>query len=145
MKKNEAISAVIEYFKENEDVFNDCIESLDCYNGYLGDDRYYPMDELNELYDGQPVDEILRRAFYGYDAETYTTDKHGEKEYGPFNPNRDYFTFNGYGNLISADYKDYSGFLDEYAVKSMIENRNELWNVPADLDELFDAVEESEE
>lgn len=36
------------YFEENEEIFNACIEELDSYNGYLGDDRYYPMDELDE-------------------------------------------------------------------------------------------------
>ena len=28
---------IISYFKENEDVFNEVIEELDSYNGYLGD------------------------------------------------------------------------------------------------------------
>ena len=39
---------IIEYFKNNEDIFNDCMEELDSYNGYLGDNRYYLMDELEE-------------------------------------------------------------------------------------------------
>ena len=37
---------IIIYFKEHEELFNDCIEELDSYNGYLGDNRYYCMDEL---------------------------------------------------------------------------------------------------
>ena len=55
--KNETTEKIIEYFKENEDVFNDCIEELDSYNGYLGDDRYCCTDELNEIYNGKdPID-----------------------------------------------------------------------------------------
>ena len=147
MERNEKVNAIIEWFEDNEDVFNDCIEELDGYNGYLGDDRYYSMDELSELYSGADPIELLNRAYFGHDAETWHTDSHGEKEYGPFNPNRDYFTFNGYGNLVSADYKDYSAFLDKYAVESMADNRNYIWEIDQnpDLRELFDALENDEE
>ena len=147
MERNEKVNAIIEWFEDNEDVFNDCIEELDGYNGYLGDDRYYSMDELSELYSGADPIELLNRAYFGHDAETWHTDSHGEKEYGPFNPNRDYFTFNGYGNLVSADYKDYSAFLDKYAVESMAENRNYIYEIDNDPDlrELFDALEDEED
>lgn len=143
----EITAAIIEFFKENEDVFNDCIEELDGYNGYLNDDRYYSMDELDELYTGTEPSEILRRAFYGYDAETYTTDGSGNREYGQFNPNREYFTYNGYGNLVSADYKDYSGHLDNYAVEAMSENRNYIDTIEdnEELAELFDELEQAEQ
>ena len=110
MERVEIINKILEYFKENESVYNDCIQELDDWNGFLGDDRYYPMDELDELFCGQDATYILQRAFFGYDAETWHTDGYGNKEYGAFNPNRTYFTFNGYGNLVSADYKDYSAF-----------------------------------
>lgn len=138
--------AIIEFFKENEDIFNNCIEELDGYNGYLNDDRYYAMDELDELYTGTEPSEILRRAYYGYDAETYTTDGSGNKEYGQFNPNREYFTYNGYGNLVSADYKDYSAHLDNYAVEAMSENRNYIDTIEdnEELAELFDELEQAE-
>ena len=42
--KEAIIADIIQYFKENEDVFNDCMEELDSYNGYLSDDRYYDME-----------------------------------------------------------------------------------------------------
>lgn len=142
--KEQIIQKIIDYFKDNEDVFNDCIEELDNYNGYLADDRYYSMDELNEFYTGAEPTEILFRAFYGYDAETYTTDGRGDKEYGQFNPNREYFYYNGYGNLVSADYKDYSAFLDCYAVEKMSENRYYIDTIDnnEELTKLFDELEE---
>lgn len=142
----EITAAIIEFFKDNEDVFSDCIEELDQYNGYLGDDRYYPMDELDELYAGTKPSEILYRAFYGYDAETYTTDGSGNREHGQFNPNRQYFAYNGYGNLVSADYKDYSAHLDNYAVEAMSENRNYIDTIEdnEELAELFDELEQAE-
>lgn len=137
---------IIEFFENNEDIYNEAIEELDSYNGYLGDDRYYSMDELDELYTGTEPSEILRRAYYGYDAETYTTDGSGNKEYGQFNPNRDYFRYNGYGNLVSADYKDYSAHLDNYAVEAMSENRRYIDSIEQSdkLAALFDELEEVE-
>ena len=147
MKREEIIKSIEEYFKENEEVFNDCIEDLDSWDGYLGDDRYYSMDELDELYNGVEASEILRRAFYGHDAETLHTDSHGEKEYGPFNPNRDYFSYNGYGNLVSSDYKDYSAHLDDYCIEHMDTYRAHLWTIEhnSELSELFDKLDNCEE
>lgn len=141
------IEKIVAYFEENEDVFNDCIEELDAYNGYLGDDRYYSMDDLDELYSGQDASEILRRAFYGYDEDTYSTDSSGNREYGAFNPNRDYFRFNGYGNLVSADYKDYSAQLDHYAVEAMLENLTEIDAIDDndELSEMFAELDACEE
>lgn len=141
------IEKIVAYFEENEDVFNDCIEELDDYNGYLGDDRYYSMDEIDELYNGSEPSEVLRRAFYGYDEETYHTDSHGEREYGPFNPNRDYFHFNGYGNLVSADCKDYSAQLDHYAVEAMLKDLTEIDAIDDhdELSEMFAELDACEE
>ena len=145
--KEAVIADIIQYFKENEDVFNDCMEDLDSYNGYLGDDRYYNMDELNDLYSGQEPQEILFRAFYGFDADSWHIDSSGNKEYGAFNPNREYFYFNGYGNLVSSDYKDYSDKLDGYAVEAMSEGRNYIDSIEDNdtLADLFDELEEIEE
>ena len=134
---------IIAYFQDHEDTYNEAAEELDAYNGYLGDDRYYSMDELDEFYSGTEPTEILLRAFYGHDEETWTVNKYGEKEYGPFNPNREYFRYNGYGNLVSADYKDYTGLLDHYIIESMLENRDYINTIDNDpeLSELFDELE----
>lgn len=147
-RTTEEITAdIIEYFKNNEDVFNDCMEELDGYNGYLGDDRYYLMDELDELHNGIEPSELLRRAFFGYDEETYTTDRDGNKTYGAFNPNRDYFRYNGYGNLVSADYKDYTGMLEPFAIEVMRENRDYIDAIDdnEELTALFDELEAAAE
>ena len=140
--KESIIENIVKWFEDNEDVFNQAIEELDSYNGYLGDDRYYSMDELDELYSGTEPTEILRRAFYGYDEDTSTEDRHTE-----FNPNRDYFRYNGYGNLVSADYKDYSDHLDAWAVESMDENRGDIYAIDEndELSELFDALDAIDE
>lgn len=143
----EITADIIDFFENNDDIFTECIEELDNYNGYLGDDRYYSMDELNEFYNDVEPSEILNRAYYGHDAETYTTNANGNKEYGEFNPNRDYFTYNGYGNLVSADYKDYSAHLDRYAIEAMSENRHYIDTIEHndELAALFNELEAIEE
>lgn len=146
MNKN-TIEKIIEFFNDNEELFNAAIEELDSYNGYLGDDRYYSMDELNEFYNGTDPIEILQRAFYGYDEDTWHTDNCGNKIYGAFNPNREYFSYNGYGNLISSDYKDYSDKLDIYVIEAMSENRYYIDTIEDndELTALFDKLEEDEQ
>lgn len=143
MKEN-TIKKIISYFEENEKTFNECIEELDAYNGYLDDDRYYNMDDIAEIFGNTDPMSLLYRAFYGHDADTWHTDAHGEKEYGAFNPNRDYFTLNGYGNFISTNYKDYSAHLDRYTVEAMQENRAYIDSIDTDeeLAAMFDELEE---
>ena len=145
--KEQAINKIIKYFEENENTFNSCIEELDGYNGYLGDGRYYEMEFLNDFYNGVDPIEILQRAYYGHDADTWTTDASGNKTYGEFNPNRDYFKYNGYGNLISTNYKDYSDFINVWAIEEMSENRQYIDTIESDdeLNALFDELEEDDE
>lgn len=140
------IQKIISYFEENPETFTLCIEELDSYNGYLNDSRYYPMEELNEFYTEKEPLEILRRAYYGHDEDTYTTDGSGNRTYGEFSPNRNYFTFNGYGNFVSTDYPEYSQHLDRYAVESMSENRAYIDSIENDdeLAALFDELEQEE-
>ena len=144
--REEKINAIIKYFEENETVFNDCIEELDSWNGYLNDDRYYNMDELDDLMQGKSATDLLNMAFFGRDDDTYRTDSAGNKEYGAFNPNRDYFSFNGYGNLVSSDYKDYSAYNDKFAVEEMADTRDFIYAIDdnEELAALFDALEDSD-
>lgn len=130
--EEEAISAILEFYKENEDDFNNDIEELDSWNGYLGDDRYYNMDELDEILYGLTPTEILLRAFYGHGDYSVNSD---------FCPNCDYFTFNGYGNLVSYNEKDYSGLLDEYFVKELIDNYTHL-NIADEVLEIIESIDE---
>lgn len=133
-----ATEKIIAYFKDNEELFNSCIEELDSYNGYLRDDRYYDMYMIDELYHGVEPSELMNRIYYGYDEDSST-----ENNYTEFNPNRDYFRYNGYGNLVSANWKDYSAHLDSWCIESMSENRNYIVSIESDpeLVALFDELE----
>lgn len=145
--KKAVINDIIKLFTEDEEFFNDCIEELDGYNGYLGDDRYYSMDELDEFYRGTDPTELLQRVYFGYDEEDVTIDERGEEHKKEFNPMKDYFRYNGYGNLVSTNYKDYSAHLDNYAIEAMSENRYYIDSIDnnEELTTLFDELEAAEE
>lgn len=136
MNKNEIIEKIIEYFDEHEEIFNQCIEELDSYNGWLNEDRYYPMEEINEILYNENLIDVIQMAIYGND-ESYPT----------FNVNREFFRFNAYGNLVSSDYKDYSDYLDEYAITEMNEHREYIFSIDdeenIELAELFNQLEKA--
>lgn len=73
--REEVVADILSYFEENDDTFTACLEELDSYNGYLGDDRYFDMEELAEFYhDADPI-ELLNRAYYGYAEDSCTVDQ----------------------------------------------------------------------
>lgn len=137
------IADILTVFKNDDELFAEVLEELDSWNGFLGDDRWEDMEELDEIFEGKSVTYILDRAFYGYDADTWHTDSHGEKEYSMFNPERNYFRFNGYGNLVSSDYKDYSDYCDENTVEKLESEYHRLDTI-CDNDELNEFFEELE-
>lgn len=74
------------------------------------DSEPYSMDEFNELtsYADDPL-EAITRAFYG--------GRYGFKN-DSFNPNDEYFAYNGYGNLISINDYDINDYLKEHIDES---------------------------
>lgn len=133
------VDELMNYYRENMEDFANDIEELDDWTGCLYDEQIYPMDELNELFHGTEPDEILRRAFYGYDEPV---NKHEERL--PFNPNRNYFYFNGYGNLVSIDEKDYSAYLEESFIQEIIDNRYNL-TLSSGAEDVIDNYEDEDE
>ena len=112
------VEKLLDYYEKNPVDFENDIEELNNCTGCLYDHKIYPMNELNKFFSNKKPDEIIRWAFYGYD--------NSYKKPLPFNPNREYFYFNGYGNLVSIDKKDYSDYLDEAFVQDIIDNSYNL-------------------
>lgn len=81
---------------------------------------------------------------YGYSEKEYIKDNSGIKHRCEFNPNDDYFKFNGYGNLVSAWDKDYTAYLDDYFIDDLLENRSHL-NLDTDVEALLDELENAGE
>ena len=139
----EVIKEIIDFFKENPETFNNCIEELDDYTGYLGDRRYYEMEYINEIFTGCEPIEILCRSYYGGDEDSAIINEDGKKRYGEFNPMREFFYFNGYGNLISSNYKNYEDFIEPYTIMEISKNREDIDSTYYNdkLTELFDELE----
>lgn len=145
-KREEKIEEIKEYFRSDADLFTEAIEELDYITDIISpDDRFYDMGQLDEDLESMSPTDIINRAYYGYDADRYDTDSRGDKTYGPFNPSRNYYYWNGYGNLVSCDDKDYtdSYLYDEY-IDMMQEHRNQIPSIRDDYDlsELFDELDE---
>lgn len=99
MNKQEQIKEYLESLSDGE--------LLSIYNEYADADyseRIYLMDEFDEICDSMTASDIARRCFYG-----------------KFNPNDEYFIFNGYANLESSDYlEDFIDFDDlaDYCIRN---------------------------
>lgn len=122
--KDEIYFDIYKYFSDNEDVFNWYIEALDDYCGILYDDRWIPMDCFDEFLAGKTPLDIAQMI-----------------EYGDFDSSNDYFRFDGYGNIITTDYKDY---FDEYGYNSifdkMAEHVDHLCGADSVIDNLLDEL-----
>ena len=98
-------------------------------NEYGDMDYYvYSMDEFDEVMADMKPWDIARSAFFG-----------------GFRPVADYFSFNGYGNLVSFDYwndEDARIYPSEIA-RYIDENDNSLYN--NDIQEILDEYDETED
>ena len=128
MTRDDAITKILEHYKEYDDDFTHDIEELDAYNGYLGDDRCISMDDFNELMSGKEPWELARMIYFG-----------------TFNPNDDYFYFNAYGNLESTNYPDYSSFFGEYFAEDLIECYDKLDYITPEVSEIIESIDDENE
>lgn len=87
MTREEAIRNYVEQL--NGDDLTYLLQHMNRYDGCFEEATYYDMDEFDEFLVGYTPTEIAQMIFYG-----------------DFNPNADYFRFNAYGNLESADWLD---------------------------------------
>jgi hypothetical protein len=141
MNREELKQAIENYFLENEDenVFNEMVEARMSYDGWHGDDEIFYMDELIEIMPCNNNDDLinlLNRVRYGYDGDS-CIDENGNHT-DPFDSDSEYFYFNGYGNLVSTDEKDYSDFMDEM-IDDIIDGNvtNDEIDFPEELQEIL--------
>lgn len=88
MTREEAISNYVEHLNGDDLVY--LLQHMTSYDGCFDDAIYYDMDEFDEFLSNATPSEIAQMIFFGDD----------------FNPNDEYFRFNAYGNLESADWHD---------------------------------------
>lgn len=65
------------------------LQHMNSYDGCFEEANYYDMDEFDEFMSKYTPMELAQMIYFG-----------------EFNPNNDYFRFNAYGNLESADWPD---------------------------------------
>ena len=127
-------------FEEMDDAEIVSIWNEYCYDCNLYDDEILDYERMEELIQNSNEDGMywINRFFYG--SDDYSTE-------GSANPNRDYFTFNGYGNVISFDYI-YNSYTNEFnhididdLIDHMIENKESFGN--DEIEELFEEEEEA--
>ena len=118
---------VLEMLRDMDDYELVAIHNEYCDEVNYVDDRIYSMGEFDELYcmDGKSPLDVIRDAFNG-----------------SFNPNDDWFRWNGYGNLESTDRPEDWMDLDDIA-DYIVENDEDFDN--DDLRDLMDEIEEENE
>ena len=102
---------MIDYWKAHNDSFSRVCEELDSWDGFLGDDRIYSMDELDDLLCDKKPSEVLRMV-----------------DTGNFNYNDDFFYYSIYG-IRSTDEKEYFNDVDYLEVfEELIDNYGKIFN-----------------
>ena len=127
--RDQIIEDIIQFFKDDSDTFADCIEELDDATGILGRDRWHPMEEIEDYFDGYTVLQLL-------DIGANTPD---------FDPYANYFRTGG-GVVETTNNRTYHMYLNATNVMKMVDNLSYIktLNDPEnnDLAELFDELEE---
>ena len=113
--KEEFISYIenrmIKYWKAHNDSFSRICEELDSWNGFLGDDRIYSMDELDGLLCDRKPSEVLQMV-----------------DISNFDYSDDYFYYDVYG-IRSTNEKDYYNYFDYSNVfKKLIDDYDQVFS-----------------
>nr|DAJ12311.1 MAG TPA: hypothetical protein [Bacteriophage sp.] len=89
MTREQAIRSYVEQLSGSE--LAELLQYINSYDGSFEESTYYDMDSFDEFMSNYTPSEIARMMWFG-----------------EFNPNEEYFRFNGYGNLESLDWQEIS-------------------------------------
>lgn len=126
MTREQAIRNYVEQL--NGDDLTYLLQHMNGYDGCFEEAIYYDMNELDEFLSGRTPLEIAQMIFFG-----------------DFNPNDDYFRFNGHGDLESADWQDIVSDAEDL-VDDIIDHLIHCYDGDTpwpDLDDLMDADEDT--
>lgn len=133
-------SQILETIKEMDDNELVALWNEYCSNNNYYDDIIYDYDAMVKMMNDGSNDPIywVNRFFYGYDEFNGSGSS--------ANPNRNFFIFNGYANIVSFDYI-YNQYTDEFynmevdaLIDYIVENSDALYNDT--IQELLDSIEE---
>lgn len=129
---------LLELFKSMDDSDVVSVWNEYCYASNNYDDEIMDYDRLEEYISNDSKNSTiywLNRFYYGSDDYS--------NEEASANPNRNFFTFNGYGNIVSFDYI-YNSYSEEFnhididtLIDYIVENKESFYNddIQAILDE----------
>ena len=101
-----------DYWKTHNESFSGVCEELDSWDGFLGNDRLYSMDEIDELLYGKKPSEVLQMV---------DTDN--------FNHNDDFFYYDADDRICSTDEKEYFNDFDYSEVfDKLIDDYGKIFN-----------------
>lgn len=130
-KNGKIIDAVEGAKAPNKEEIKEILEDMDesellrIWNEFTQYDTIYTSEEFDEICNGMTPTEIAMKSFYG-----------------DFNPNHNFWTFNGYENFKSSDYLTDLIYLDDLA-DDICDNYNTYDS--DELEEYFESLEENEE
>ena len=126
MTREQAIKSYVEHLSGSELV--DLLQTMNAYDGCFEESTYYDMEEFDEFLSNCTPSEIAQMIYFG-----------------EFNPNDDYFRFDGYGNLESLDWQEISAEAEEL-VDDILDHlvNNYDGDTPwSDLDYMVDADDDA--
>lgn len=124
LMKNAVVQNIKDWFKGHMNVFNEALEDLDDYNGYLGEARRTPMEEFDRRMRGLSPMEILDRTRIGFETNHKYFYWDGEK-YRSTN-------WHGYYEYLKSETFDAMNIVKE---RLCIIDHEEIWRLFEDLDE----------
>ena len=115
------------YLLDNMDVTGYMVREINAWGGRLEHLEYFDMEELDLVLEGYTPSEVANRIFYG-----------------DFNPNDEYFRFNAYANLESANEweieEEYRDNISEIA-SYIVEYKDNIDIYDEGLQEILDNME----
>lgn len=126
MTREQSIRSYVEQLSGSE--LANLLQCMTFCDGSFEETTYYDMDSFNEFMSNYTPSEIARMIHYG-----------------EFNPNDDYFRFDGYGNLESLDWQEISDkaeSLESDIIDHLVKyyNGDTPW---ADLDYIVDSDDDT--
>ena len=117
------LSKMEKILKNDMHLTMDIVGQLNGLNGSFDTYTLYDMDDFDMVMEGYTPTEVVQRTFFG-----------------DFNPNGDYFFFNGYANLESIyewEMEDHFEMIIDEIIDSMLYNYNDLYIDDNNLNDLI--------
>lgn len=125
MTREQAIRNYVEHLIGEDLAY--LLQHMNAYDGCFEDAIYYDMDSFDEVLDGYTPLQIAQMIWFG-----------------EFNPNADYFHFNAYGNLESADWRDVEDEA-EYLIDDIVDHLTHYYSGDTPWPELDHIVDSDDD